>query len=257
MERAPAVSESIRGLAARLPPGLPDPARLALIDFAEAAVTAFGPTLASIVLFGSAAEGRLRATSDVNVLVVLRSFERERADEVREAARVAYAAVRLNAMYALESELPLAAQAFAVKFQDMLGRHVVLHGDDPLAAIRIAPERIRERLRQVLLDTLLRLRASYVTMSLRDEQLATVIAEAAAPLRSSAAAMLALEDRPAATPKAALETVCATLEGDWSDVLAGLSDAREDARLAPGLGPKLLLRLIDLAAALRDRLDRV
>lgn len=243
-------------VASRLPAGLPEPVRLALLDYAASAGTAFGRQLRSLVLFGSAAEGRMRATSDVNVLVVLEAFEREHVDAVREAARVAYAAVRLNAMYVLAAELPLAAEAFAVKFQDMLGRRVVLHGEDPLAAIRIPPDRVRQRLRQVLLNTLLRLRAAYVTMSLRDEQLAVVIAEAAAPLRSSAAAMRALDGRPTESPKAALEAVCGTLAGDWHDVLAGLSDAREDAHLAPGLGPKLLLRLIELTATLRDAVDR-
>ncbi len=40
----------------------------------DAARRAFGDDLRSIVLFGSAAEGRLRATSDVNLMLVLRRF---------------------------------------------------------------------------------------------------------------------------------------------------------------------------------------
>ena len=47
------------GGAGDLPPGL--------ATLLEAAVLHLGPTLRSVVLFGSAAEGRLRATSDVNL----------------------------------------------------------------------------------------------------------------------------------------------------------------------------------------------
>ena len=36
---------------------------------------AFGGDLAAVVLFGSGAEGKLRKTSDVNVILVLRRFD--------------------------------------------------------------------------------------------------------------------------------------------------------------------------------------
>ncbi len=50
---------------------LPDRVSRVLAEFVEQALTALGETLRAIVLFGSAAENRLRATSDVNVVVVL------------------------------------------------------------------------------------------------------------------------------------------------------------------------------------------
>ena len=43
-----------------------------------AAREALGHTLESIVLYGSAAEGRLRPASDVNVIFVLTSFDAAR-----------------------------------------------------------------------------------------------------------------------------------------------------------------------------------
>jgi len=55
---------------------LSDVAARVLDEFVAAAREAFGHDLVSIVLFGSAAEGALRATSDVNVIVVLRAFDR-------------------------------------------------------------------------------------------------------------------------------------------------------------------------------------
>ena len=43
-------------------------------EFVSAARDALGDQLVSAVLFGSAAEGKLRATSDVNIILVLARF---------------------------------------------------------------------------------------------------------------------------------------------------------------------------------------
>src|SRR5262245_27058947 len=90
----------------------------ALSDFVAAAERAFGGALRSVVLFGSGAEERLRATSDVNVMIVLAGFDPERATLMSEPLSVAAAAIRLRPMFVLESELHAAADAFAVKFAD-------------------------------------------------------------------------------------------------------------------------------------------
>ena len=75
-----------------------------LDDLVAAAKETLGESLRSVVLFGSAAEGRLRASSDVNVIFVLRRFEPERAARFGEALRLAHAAVRLEPMLLLGPE---------------------------------------------------------------------------------------------------------------------------------------------------------
>jgi predicted nucleotidyltransferase len=244
-------------IARRLPSALPDSVRFALRDFCEATVEALGPDLRAIVLFGSAAESRMRATSDVNVLVVMNRFDPARINNLRDPARVARAAVRLEPMFMLADELPLAGAAFAVKFQDIAARHLVLVGTNPFESLVFPRERLLQRVQQVLLDTTIRLRATYTMLSLREEQLARAIADVAAPLRSSAAAILDLERRPASNPKAALESLGSELEGDWTSVLEGLSKARESGVLPAGLAPSLALRLIELSARLRERADKI
>jgi predicted nucleotidyltransferase len=77
-------------------PDLPPPVNRVLTDFGAAARDAFGADLKSIILYGSAAEGRLRATSDVNVLLVLSVFDPAKANQLREPFRIAQAAVRLR-----------------------------------------------------------------------------------------------------------------------------------------------------------------
>jgi len=111
-------------------------------------------------------------------------------------------------------------------------------------------------LKQVLLNLTLRLRESYVLRSLREEQLALVVADTAGPLRSCAATLLELEDQPAGSPKEALERMVASLsEPGWEKALSHLSEARERRVLPRGVAGPTLLRLIELTRRMRARAE--
>jgi predicted nucleotidyltransferase len=136
---------------------LPDPVARTLTLFVAAAENHLGASLRSIILFGSAAENRLRATSDVNVVVVvLTVFDRSQVEDLSETLAAANAAIRLNVMWLLESEIGAAVEAFSVKFADILRRRRVLRGSDPLQALAIPRHAAIARLRQVLLNLVLR-----------------------------------------------------------------------------------------------------
>jgi predicted nucleotidyltransferase len=227
-----------------------------LADFTASAEEALGPDLVSVVLFGSAAEGRLRATSDVNLILVLARFDAARIDRLREPMRLAHATIRLSAMFLLDSEIDDAAEAFAVKFSDIRERHKVLVGKDPFAELSPSRASMLVRLRQILLNFTLRMRERYVLVSLREEQLVPVVADAAGPLRSAAALILSLEGRPAPSTKAALETLAAEImPGGWRELLARLSTARETGSLPAGTARPAVLGLIELASAMRTQAE--
>jgi hypothetical protein len=235
-------------------PDLPEPVASAIAAFVAGAQAAFGDGLRSVVLYGSAAEGRLRASSDVNLIVVVAGFDAARADALRESLRTAYAAVRLRAMVLVEDEVGPAMEAFAVKFADVLHRRRVLVGKDPFA--ECTPSRAAElaRLEQVLLNFVLRARQSYLLRSLREEQLVPVIADAAGPLRASAVTLLRLEQAAVPPGREALLTVAASLAGgDYAAAVARISEAREQGTLPPGVAGPALLRLSELATAMRVR----
>ena len=239
-------------------PGLSDSVERVLGDFVEAAKRALGNDLQSIVLYGSAADGTMRATSDVNLMLVLSSFARAKIDPIREPMRFARAAIRLKVMFMLESEIAPAVSAFAVKFADMLHRRKVLHGSDPFETLVIPRGAMIARLRQVLLNLTIRLRETYVLRSLREEQLVQVIADCAGPLRAAAATILELEGETGVAPKPALARLAAELGvADHERTLARLSRARQERKLAPGEAGEELLALGDLAAALRGRAERL
>lgn len=232
---------------------LPDAVRKVLDDLLASARAALGDRLRSVILYGSAAEGRLRPTSDVNLLFVLARFD-DGIDALREPFRVARAAANVNAMFILEAELPHAAEAFAQKFADIERRHVVLFGDDVHFAIPRAA--LVRRLRQVLLNLTLRLRDAYVERSLREEQCAQTVAEAAAPLRTSAASILELEGGGALPPKEALAAMAGEL-GTFAGLLPHLSEAREHRALPAGEGAAILFSTMELARALHERALRL
>jgi predicted nucleotidyltransferase len=229
-----------------------------LADLVPAARSALGDTLESIVLFGSAAEGRLRPASDVNVIFVLNRFDAARVEALGETVRVAQAAIRLAPMVMLRDEIPHAAAAFAVKFADIVRRHRVLHGDDPFEGLTISRERLIARLTQVLLNLRLRLRASYLTRNTFDDQLIGVIVHAAGALRSAAATLRELEGQTRVSARESLAQIVQELgDARYAQVVEQMSVARERGVLPPGAPRPAALALIDLAGAMHERATRL
>jgi len=225
-----------------------------LDDLVAAAARALGGALRSVVLFGSAAENRLRATSDVNVLIVVSQFDAASVAALHGILQQGHAAIRLAVMWLTEAELAAAGESFAVKFADIARRHRVLHGTDPFATFTVSRQAVIVRVRQVLLNLVLRLRASYALEHDREERLAVLIADAAGPLRASAAEILDLQGTPASTGREALER----LAREWSaaraaDVLAVISRARETRGLEPGAAAAAYLEVVELASHLHRR----
>lgn len=238
------------------PPQFQAPIAVMLNSFLQSAKDAFGPDLLSAVLFGSAAEGKLRATSDLNLILVLASFNQERADRLRESLRVTQAAIQLHPMFLLRNEISCAARSFAPKFADILRRRVILFGDDPFVLLSIPRDSQVRQLRQQLLNLILRLRASYVARSLREEQLNLVIAGALGPLRSYAADLLALEGRAQVSSSQALATIGTDVGmPDWTRTLARLSATQESRVSSPGDLPLLFSHLLDLVCRIHTRAE--
>ena len=241
-----------------MPPPLPEEIQRHLDLFVAAAQTAFGDDLAAAVLFGSAADGQVRATSDVNLLLLLKRFTPQTADALRGSLRLAHAAIDLQVMFLLERELTQAADAFAVKFADIIARHRVLLGNDPFASLHTSRDAMLRRLRQVLLNQQVRMRERYMLLSLNEEQLAGAIADAAGPLRSAAASLAQLEGKPAQSGKQALEAFVKQLgEPALHTALQAMSTARETARLAPGQAMPAFTSLMAITERLREHAEQM
>src|SRR3954471_11017441 len=130
---------------------LPADIAATLEDFRAISVETFGASLQSLLLFGSAAEGRLRATSDVNLVMVFTHLDLERVKAWRSRVELLVAPIDLQPLILLEDEIAAAAEAFAVKYFDILHRRRVLHGTDPFVTLEISDAALQRRVSQVLL----------------------------------------------------------------------------------------------------------
>jgi predicted nucleotidyltransferase len=230
---------------------LPTTVATVLEEFVAAAVRAVGPRLDSVILFGSGAEGRLRPTSDVNLLVVADGLTLPELDSMRLALREGRAAARLTVMFVEKAELAQAMEAFALKFTDIKARHRVLYGKSPLESLQITREAALRRVHQVLLNLRLRLRESYTLEGDHEERLAQIIADVVGPVRASAATLLALAGGRSLAPKLALEAFIGG--GEWTAVLNDLSTVHRGEHLAPGHTRRLFGDVLRLLAALDAR----
>jgi predicted nucleotidyltransferase len=237
----------------------PDKLELAekvLHDLVDVARVAFADNLIAALVFGSAADGTLRVTSDVNLMLVLKQFTQIAADQLRDSLRLARATVGLQVMFAVEAEIPFAAKYFALKFSDIKARHRVLYGNNPLESITIDDEDLAASAKQALLNFQLRTREQYVLVSLREEQLVNIIADAAAPLRTCAVALRRLRGESFVTAKEALEIFVSNLKAEhYSQALQHMSEARETAHLTPGTAAQVLMSLLSLSHLLYEQLN--
>ncbi len=233
---------------------LNDDVTIVLNNVTDSAQKIFKEELLSIVLYGSAAEGALRVTSDVNAIFVLKSFQKVEADKFRETFRMAHAAVQLNSMFLLSSEIQEVVYAFPVKFADICTRNTVLYGENPFSDIEIDTQALLYNINQTILNLQLRLRENYVLKSLREEKLTLMIADTVGPLRAIAASILLLENRPAQSPKLALEEIInETKDKSLIKALEVIRSARESATLKTGSGEKIFMQILDIIELLHHR----
>lgn len=241
-----------------IPTGLPQNIKDSLETITNAAKNSFGSDLVSVVLYGSAAEGRVRASSDVNLLIILKRFEKAGVDQIREPFRTAHVAVQMDIMFILESEIDQASEAFAVKFADIFSRNCILYGSNPFTSRSIPREAAIRRLRQIILNLRMRLRERYALVSLREEQLAPIIADFSGPLRACAASILKLEGGTPASPKEALNKIVSDLnDSRWQSLLTVISEVREQQILPAGTGGSVTFQLIELTTKLEERVQKL
>ena len=102
-------------------------------------------------------------TSDVNLIVLLKFFDQKKASLLTESMRAAFSAIQLRSMFLLQTEIAGAIDAFSVKVKDILIRHQVLFGEDPFVNLKVPRSLEIHRLKQVLLNLILRTRDAYVS----------------------------------------------------------------------------------------------
>jgi hypothetical protein len=120
---------------------------------------AYGPTLQSVILYGSAVAGEhIAKKSDYNVLVILDAVPLDRLAAVGAVLRAWGDAGNPPPMTFTASEWKSSADVFPMEYADILERHRVLHGHDATEGIQVAAGDLRLQVEQQALGKLLHLR---------------------------------------------------------------------------------------------------
>jgi len=121
---------------------------------------AHGDDLVSVILYGSAATPAEHdpGYSDLNVLCVLKELTPKQLAQAQPVFHWWRGYESLTPLMLAESELPGAADCFAIEFRDMQQRRQVLFGKDVVADMHIDPAFYRVQVEYELRAKLLRLR---------------------------------------------------------------------------------------------------
>jgi predicted nucleotidyltransferase len=126
-------------------------------------VGALGPRLRSVVLYGSAARGDFHeGASDLNLVVVTDTLDPATLEAL---SRPVHAWVRKRQpppRLMTPEILADAADVYAIEFLDLRDHRVVLHGEDPFAALRVRTDLLRVQCERELREKLMRLREAYL-----------------------------------------------------------------------------------------------
>ncbi|MDQ3372687.1 MAG: hypothetical protein M3521_02210 [Acidobacteriota bacterium] len=170
-----------------------------------------GRNLASVVLYGSAATGDfIKNQSDYNLLIALHKITPEdlRAAQapMREWSRLGHSVP----VYFTVSELQNAADVFPIEFHQMEQAHIVLYGENVLAALNISDEYLRHQTEYELRSKLIKLRRAFIPASTSKQSLTALMANSLPDFIALLRAVLLLHN--VAPPIAKHEIVAATAQ---------------------------------------------
>jgi predicted nucleotidyltransferase len=137
---------------------------------------AYGDSLRSVVLYGSAVAGEhIARKSDYNVLVILERIPLDRLAAVGAVLRAWGEAGNPAPMMFTESEWKSSADVFPMEYADILERHRVLYGSDPTEGIAVSKSDLRLEVEQQALGKLLHLRRSAMAAGIDEKAQVSLI----------------------------------------------------------------------------------
>lgn len=170
---------------------LPEAVQTRLDELKTSLRKALGDDLTALLAYGSAVRGEWRdGRSDVDVIVVVKSDARERLLAMANPLQVARFSARIEAMILVADDIPRAADAFPLLYQDIKSCHVVLCGADPFADLTIPQHHLRVRIEQELREAQIRLRRAVTDGAGAKDALAGAVRRKIRQLRSPLRALL-------------------------------------------------------------------
>lgn len=207
-----------------------------------------GNNLAGLILYGGLARGRFRpGRSDVNLVILLNDASTKSLAPLASTLRTAWRTARVEPLIITPAEVKGAADAFATKFLDIQGHHVVLSGDDPFAALNIEREHLWLRVEQELRNLSLRLRRRFISIADNPDEMSAALLRIARPLAIELESLLCLKGKPAPAVDSSARVFEAAADAFQldRDALARLAGLRHDMQLSAQDAPEIYQRVLD------------
>jgi predicted nucleotidyltransferase len=156
---------------------LPQKSQDVISEFSEKLVEALGENLGSVILFGSAAGGEYNESkSDINILIILQNVRIIDLTVIMEAGRK-YAKKGLAIPFIFEREhIETSLDTFPIEFSDMLKRHILVYGNDPLENAKIEKTNLRYQCEREFKSILVNLRRGFLQTGGKGENIETLLA---------------------------------------------------------------------------------
>ncbi len=184
---------------------LPTPVRKGLDRFCDDMRKTLEDQLVTVAVYGGLAKGEYDpASSDVNVLVVLKEVTLDALDKAAPHVRQGSRDFRLEVMLLSENDLRHSTDVFPIKFVDMQRHHRVLFGKDALSDLTIHPDHLRLRCEQEIKNLLLRLHKLYLHRAHHSDLIEGTLTSGISSYLMSVSALLSLKTGDAPSGKHAI-----------------------------------------------------
>lgn len=203
--------------------------------FTESLAEVYGPSLRSVLLYGSVPRGdAVAGSSDVNLLVVVDRIHLPDLERITPLARQWLVDERCAPMLVGEEDWPRAGDAFAIEVSEMQDHRLVLFGDDPLVGVDVDWPALRNQAEHELRGRLVQLHETLMLTAMEPERVGGVLVAALPSFATYFRVALRLAGRRApARMGDAIRDVAALVGGDPHGCIAVVEKrvAREVPRL--------------------------
>lgn len=208
-------------------------ARMTLDELVGQLRAAYGSTLRSVVLYGSAAAGEhIAKRSDYNVLVIVDALDASHLAAASAAARAWAESGNPAPLTLTHKEWRGSADIFPMEYADILERHRVLYGDPPFDGIRVDRTDLRLQLEQEAMGKLIKLRQGALAAGNDGDRQLDLLAASVSPVMIVFRAFLRLHDVKPPTDNVVLTEEAARRAGfDGSPIARVVRHVRGEAKL--------------------------
>lgn len=159
-------------------PGLPEETVETLTGLLDELVPLLEDGLRSVVLYGDLARGEYHPVAPgIELLLVIDPLDRAQLEAIARPMRRARWRMDIGFLVLSSGDLAGSTDVFPILFADLKEHHILLYGDDLVAALAIGREHLRLRSEQQLRSVLWRLRRQFMFVSDYAERLQATLCE--------------------------------------------------------------------------------